>query len=75
MASWVAVTSDEGVTASMGWWRKRGHGGGRGVARSISISGSGCCGRKWEAGGPDGSGIDLLCSDRVRILDFVIRLM
>ena len=70
----MVVTSDEGVTASMWWWQKRGHGGGRGVARSISISGSGCCGR--EVGGrPDGSGIDLLCSDRVRILDFVIRLM
>ena len=29
----VAVASDEGVTASMWWWQKRGRGGGRGVAR------------------------------------------
>ena len=29
----MAVTSDEGATASMCWWRKRGHCGGRGVAR------------------------------------------
>ena len=31
--------------------------------------------RKEVGGGPDGSGIDLLCSDRVRILGFVIRVI
>ena len=60
----MAVASDEGVTALMWLWQKRGHGGGRGVAQSIRERK-----RKWKVGR---SGI---CFVRVRILGFVIRVI